>query len=85
MVSMAVRAEDAPKMPHGMHENVGIILEGDLPVVYDVPQVVPNEFVDVFWVPLTCIEVVSKEFLIDREAWVDEVWLTFLEVREFVW
>ena len=44
MVSMAMRAEDAPKM----HENVGIILEGDLPVVYDVPQVVPTEFVDVF-------------------------------------
>ena len=71
--------------PDSAIENVGIILEGDLPVVYDGPQVVPDEFVDIFWVPLTCIEVVSKEFLIDREAWVDEVWLTFLEVREFVW
>ena len=38
--------------PDSAIENVGIILEGDLPVVYDGPQVVPDEFVDIFWVPI---------------------------------
>ena len=53
--------------------NIWIVLEGDLPVVEDSLLVAPDEFVDVVWVPLACIEVVSTESLVDKVAKVLEV------------